>query len=64
MQLSDHTALLFRHCRLVRNSWSATWGEAGYIRLLRHDDDSTVCGTDKTPDDGKKDSISLSLISL
>jgi cathepsin L len=35
---------------LVRNSWSPTWGEQGYIRLARS---STVtCGTDLTPDDG------------
>merc|ERR1719399_378708 len=33
---------------LVRNSWSPTWGEGGYIRLLR----STECGEDLTPLDG------------
>lgn len=41
---------------LVRNSWSASWGESGYIRLLRqkvtaYDDDET-CGMDITPQDG------------
>eukprot|EP00697_Spironema_sp_BW2_P002412 gnl/Spiro4/13222_TR7018_c0_g1_i1.p1 gnl/Spiro4/13222_TR7018_c0_g1~~gnl/Spiro4/13222_TR7018_c0_g1_i1.p1 ORF type:complete len:386 (+),score=83.69 gnl/Spiro4/13222_TR7018_c0_g1_i1:38-1159(+) len=36
---------------LVRNSWSATWGELGYIRLER----SSVlseCGVDASPADG------------
>jgi len=35
---------------LVRNSWGASWGEKGYIRLKRS---ATVqCGTDPTPSDG------------
>jgi len=35
---------------LVRNSWSASWGEEGYIRLLRS---STLnCGIDQNPQDG------------
>jgi cathepsin L len=34
---------------LVRNSWSASWGENGYIRLNR---DENICGTDITPQDG------------
>ena len=34
---------------LVRNSWSASWGENGYIRLNR---DENTCGTDITPLDG------------
>lgn len=46
---------------LVRNSWSAMWGEKGYIRLKRVDPDtldgkddveSGFCGYDKTPLDG------------
>jgi cathepsin L len=38
---------------LVRNSWSASWGERGYIRLARHDAQSEeVCGMDVTPQDG------------
>ena len=37
---------------LVRNSWSASWGEAGYIKLLRTDDENNNCGSDFTPWDG------------
>jgi cathepsin L len=37
---------------LVRNSWSPGYGEQGYIRLLRTDEDDTNCGMDKTPQDG------------
>lgn len=35
---------------LVRNSWDATWGEKGYIRLKRSS--SPSCGTDSAPLDG------------
>lgn len=37
---------------LVRNSWSPTWGEDGYIRVLRQDTEEQICGTDTTPHDG------------
>ncbi len=41
---------------LVRNSWSASWGEAGYIRLLRQkqntEGEEDNCGLDITPEDG------------
>ncbi len=38
---------------IVRNSWSASWGEAGYIRLKRESSqDGVVCGIDSTPADG------------
>jgi len=37
---------------LVRNSWAATWGEKGYIRVARTASEETRCGMDTTPQDG------------
>jgi len=37
---------------LVRNSWSPTWGEKGYIKLARDDGDEESCQTDSTPENG------------
>jgi len=36
---------------LVRNSWSSKWGEAGYIRIKRQNEEGR-CGEDLTPRDG------------
>lgn len=37
---------------LVRNSWSAQWGEKGYIRVAREDPTNPPCGMDTKPSDG------------
>eukprot|EP00055_Hartaetosiga_balthica_P018466 m.134424 g.134424 ORF g.134424 m.134424 type:complete len:370 (-) comp9598_c0_seq1:261-1370(-) len=37
---------------LVRNSWTPHWGEKGYIRLLRTENEGTRCGIDLNPLDG------------
>lgn len=38
---------------LIRNSWSAAWGEEGYIKLKRSGSaDENKCGSDITPQDG------------
>lgn len=36
----------------IQNSWGAGWGEAGDIRVLRHDDEDQYCGTDRKPEEG------------
>jgi len=45
---------------LVRNSWGASWGEDGYIRLLREPE--VKCGVDTTPLNGsgcKNDGVTI-----
>lgn len=37
---------------LIQNSWGASWGEEGSIRILRHDDEDRWCGTDTKPEEG------------
>lgn len=45
---------------LVRNSWSPLWGEKGYIRLARSDDEQAKCGADVTPASGTACAADLS----
>eukprot|EP00928_Gymnodinium_smaydae_P013487 TRINITY_DN14916_c0_g2_i1.p2 TRINITY_DN14916_c0_g2~~TRINITY_DN14916_c0_g2_i1.p2 ORF type:complete len:393 (+),score=79.39 TRINITY_DN14916_c0_g2_i1:61-1239(+) len=58
----DHAVTLFGYGQdkgkkywLVRNSWGSSWGEQGFIRLLRHKspkEDDQFCGTDSDPKAG------------
>lgn len=36
----------------IQNSWGELWGEQGFMRLLRHEDEKAWCGIDNKPQDG------------
>lgn len=36
----------------IQNSWGVDWGEQGFIRITRHEDDDMNCGVDSKPQDG------------
>eukprot|EP00930_Biecheleria_cincta_P014196 TRINITY_DN12314_c1_g2_i1.p1 TRINITY_DN12314_c1_g2~~TRINITY_DN12314_c1_g2_i1.p1 ORF type:complete len:376 (+),score=74.25 TRINITY_DN12314_c1_g2_i1:56-1183(+) len=55
----DHAVSLFGYGKegankywIVKNSWGHDWGEDGYIRILRHEDEETHCGLDSKPELG------------
>jgi len=55
----DHAVTLFGYGKqgakkywIVKNSWGGDWGENGYIRLLRRENEETFCGVDDKPQMG------------
>lgn len=36
----------------LQNSWGNSWGDHGFIKLLRRDDEETYCGEDRDPRSG------------
>lgn len=50
MSSGTHSSLL--KYWLLQNSWGSAWGERGYMRLIRHDDEDGWCGIDSQPQMG------------
>jgi len=56
----DHAVLLIGYGQegngakywLVKNSWGVEWGESGFMRLLRREDEGDHCGIDHQPELG------------
>lgn len=36
----------------IQNSWGSDWGEKGFIRITRHDEEDEWCGMDNKPKEG------------
>jgi len=36
----------------IQNSWGTSWGDAGYAKIIRTDDEDSVCGMDDRPQEG------------
>jgi len=52
----DHAVTLFGYGKqggekywIIKNSWGGDWGENGYIRLMRHENEESFCGIDDKP---------------
>jgi len=54
----DHAVALYGYGEegikywLIRNTWGREWGEAGFMRLKRHDGAERYCGIDNKPQEG------------
>lgn len=55
----DHAVTLYgigqdgeRKYWLIRNSWGGSWGEKGFIRMVRTESEDTYCGWDNDPAKG------------